>query len=53
MGRPAWFMAIRPAFEPPSSESTTPTETSFISAGSREGLEERVCLRTVERSSSG
>jgi len=53
VGIPTWFIAIRPAFEPPSSESTTPMLTSSIRVGSRLGFAASVARRTVARSSSG
>lgn len=46
VGTPTWFAAMRPAFEPPSSESTVPMQMSSIFEGSRFGVWERVALRT-------
>jgi hypothetical protein len=53
LGYPAWFIAMRAALDPPSSERTTPTATSSILEGGRLGFAARVARRTVERSSSG
>src|SRR4051812_44855033 len=51
--KPTWFMAMRAALEPPSSDSTTPTATSLMAAGSRVGLASSVARSTTDRSSSG
>lgn len=45
-GMPACSEAMRPAFEPPSSERTVPTTTDWIRLGSSLGFLTRVALRT-------
>lgn len=47
VGMPTWAVAMRPAFEPPSSERTVPMHMSSIFAGSSEGNFWRVALRTL------
>lgn len=49
LGRPAAREAIRPAFEPPSSERTVPIVTSVIRLGSRLGFAAKVALRTYQK----
>ena len=51
--KPAWFMAMRPALLPPSSDSTTPTATSSMAEGGRFGFALSVAASTVESSCSG
>lgn len=46
VGMPTWLAAMRPAFEPPSSARTVPTQTSSIFAGSRLGNFWTVAFRT-------